>query len=155
MSEAPTEDRPEREPGVGDMQRPPGEKGYHSKDSPHIKKPYRGEERRRDERRIGERRVTERRGSVDSSGLGPGEKRARVDTRVRDHSHFWYDFIRFNLTGWSVVVPTLAGLAIGNWIDNRYPAGFSWTLALMAVGLFLGCLNAWYWIRRQDHVGDK
>jgi ATP synthase protein I len=63
---------------------------------------------------------------------------------------FWYDFVRFNLTGWSVVLPTMAGLAFGAWIDNRWQSPFSWKLALMLVGLVLGCLNAWYWIRKKD-----
>jgi len=118
--------------------------------------PYNGAERRRDDRRIGERRVANRRRVVDSPDVdASGKSRTGSDTRARDHSRFWYDFMRFNLTGWSVVVPTLAGLAIGNRIDNRYPASFSWALALMAGGLFLGCLNAWYWIRRQDDNGRR
>lgn len=102
------------------------------------------EERRQGDRRLGERRLRDRR----------QENRQREnDSRQRDINRFWYDFMRFNLTGWSVVIPTLIGLALGNWIDQKSPSGFSWTLALMAAGLFLGCLNAWYWIRRQDHNG--
>ncbi|MFA6001588.1 MAG: AtpZ/AtpI family protein [Thermoleophilia bacterium] len=156
MTDSPTEDRSGKEQGFGGVRRPQGVKGYHREDSPQVRKPYRGEERRQNDRRIGERRVTERRRDVDSPELDPGRKgTAGADARERDHSRFWYDFMRFNLTGWSVVIPTLAGLAIGNWIDNRYPADFSWALALMAIGLFLGCLNAWYWIRHHDHEGDK
>lgn len=64
---------------------------------------------------------------------------------------FWYDFARFNLTGWSVVIPTLAGLLVGAWLDRKWPGAISWKLTLMLVGLFLGCLNAWYWIWRKDH----
>jgi ATP synthase protein I len=101
-------------------------------------------DRRLEDRRIGERRQRDRRQK---------EKKPEDNTRQRDNSRFWYDFMRFNLTGWSVVIPTLVGLALGNWIDQRNPRGFSWTLTLMAAGLFLGCLNAWYWIRHQDHNG--
>lgn len=75
------------------------------------------------------------------------KKKAR-DRRRHD---FWVDFMRFNLTGWSVVIPTLIGVAVGAWIDSRWEGSFSWTLALMFVGLVLGCLNAWYWIRRKDY----
>lgn len=83
---------------------------------------------------------------------GPeGRARKRVSrTREERKKRFWYDFMRFNLTGWSVVLPTLAGLAIGAWLDNRWGGSFSWKLALMMAGLVLGCLNAWYWIRRKD-----
>jgi ATP synthase protein I len=66
-------------------------------------------------------------------------------------SRFWYDFVRFNLTGWSVVLPTLAGLLLGGYIDNRWDGTISWKLTLMMVGLALGCLNAWYWIWRREH----
>ncbi|MBE0428851.1 MAG: AtpZ/AtpI family protein [Thermoleophilia bacterium] len=74
-----------------------------------------------------------------------------MNTRRRN-SRFWYDFARFNLTGWSIVIPTLLGLLAGRWIDDRWPGPFSWSLALMLAGLFLGSLNAWYWIRRKDQT---
>lgn len=128
-----------------------------TKNTPEKNQVYRGEERRQGDRRFGERRIADRRKTTDSmtSKGQDANKPDADDSRASDLSRFWYDFLRFNLTGWSVVIPTLAGLAIGNWIDNRYPAGFSWALALMAIGLFLGCLNAWYWIRHHDNKEDK
>jgi ATP synthase protein I len=45
--------------------------------------------------------------------------------------------------GWSIAVPTLAGVAAGVWIDNRWPGNFSWTMMLLVGGLLLGCVNAW------------
>lgn len=108
-------------------------------------------ERRQGERRQGERRQGDRR-----QGGRRLEDRLREKQERRSHvNRFWYDFMRFNLTGWSVVIPTLIGLALGNWIDQRYPGGVSWTLTLMAAGLFIGCLNAWYWIRHHDDNGRK
>lgn len=91
-------------------------------------------------------------GGTREEGPAGGENgRARVRLSREDRKkRFWYDFMRFNLTGWSVVLPTLAGLAIGAWLDSRWPSSFSWKLALMLAGLVLGCLNAWYWIRRKD-----
>ena len=50
--------------------------------------------------------------------------------------------------GWSVVLPTLVGVAVGVWMDGRWPSRFSWTLILMTAGLLLGCANAWLRIRR-------
>ena len=54
------------------------------------------------------------------------------------------------LVGWSVVVPTLLGAALGNWLDGHYAAGHSWTLALLMAGLVIGCLNAWHWVTKED-----
>lgn len=54
------------------------------------------------------------------------------------------------IVGWSVVVPTLLGAALGLWLDRHYPGGRSWTLALLAAGLVLGCFNAWIWVAKED-----
>ncbi|MBU0664687.1 MAG: AtpZ/AtpI family protein [Proteobacteria bacterium] len=62
----------------------------------------------------------------------------------------WFGLGMMGLIGWSVVVPTLLGAALGIWLDNRYPGGRSWTLALLAVGLALGCFNAWHWVAKED-----
>ena len=50
------------------------------------------------------------------------------------------------LIGWSVVIPTLLGAALGLWLDKRYPGTQSWTLMLLVIGLIIGCLNAWHWV---------
>jgi ATP synthase protein I len=45
--------------------------------------------------------------------------------------------------GWLVVVPTLAGVFVGRWLDHRLHAGIFWTGALLMVGVALGCVLAW------------
>lgn len=61
-----------------------------------------------------------------------------------------YGLGMFGLVGWSVVVPTLLGAALGRWLDAKYPEGPSWTLNLLIVGLVIGCLNAWYWVQKEN-----
>ena len=61
----------------------------------------------------------------------------------------WLGFGMMGLVGWSVAVPTLLGTALGIWLDKRYPSIHSWTLSLLIIGLFIGCLNAWYWVARE------
>jgi ATP synthase protein I len=48
-----------------------------------------------------------------------------------------------------VAVPTLLGAALGVWLDKRYPGSHSWALMLLAIGLGLGCLNAWHWVAKE------
>jgi ATP synthase protein I len=36
------------------------------------------------------------------------------------------------------------------WLDGRYPSSHSWTLALLILGLAVGCLNAWHWVAKED-----
>jgi ATP synthase protein I len=62
----------------------------------------------------------------------------------------WFGLGMSGLIGWSVAVPTLAGAMIGMWLDRHHPGGHSWTLALMAAGLVIGCFNAWHWVSQQD-----
>jgi ATP synthase protein I len=62
----------------------------------------------------------------------------------------WESLAILGLVGWSVVVPTLVGAALGAWIDHRWQSRFSWTLMLLVSGLVLGCINAWLRIRRDQ-----
>jgi ATP synthase protein I len=62
----------------------------------------------------------------------------------------WSGLGMMGLIGWSVVVPTLLGAALGIWLDNHHPGERSWTLALLMLGLTLGCFNAWHWVEKED-----
>ena len=61
----------------------------------------------------------------------------------------WFGLGMFGLVGWSVVLPSLGGVALGGWIDRQFPSQVSWTLTLLFVGLIIGCANAWYWLNRE------
>ncbi|MDD4929179.1 MAG: AtpZ/AtpI family protein [Gallionella sp.] len=80
-----------------------------------------------------------------------GEKAAR---RLRAQQHVtqtvWSGLGMMGLVGWSVAAPTLMGAALGLWLDKHYHGSHSWTLMLLAVGLGLGCFNAWHWVARED-----
>ena len=62
----------------------------------------------------------------------------------------WSGLGMMGIVGWSVAVPTLLGAALGLWLDARYPGGHSWTLMWLAIGLGLGCFNAWHWVAKED-----
>lgn len=82
-----------------------------------------------------------------------GAKAARKQKARRGGSPgVWFGLGMMGLIGWSVVVPTLLGSALGVWLDQRFPGGRSWTLALLMAGLALGCLNAWHWVSREHHA---
>ena len=56
----------------------------------------------------------------------------------------------FGAVGWTIAIPTLIGIAVGIWIDRRWPSEFSWTLMLLAGGLIAGCLIAFTWVRGEQ-----
>jgi ATP synthase protein I len=64
----------------------------------------------------------------------------------------WFGLGMMGLIGWSVVVPTLLGTALGFWLDKTYSSKHSWTLALLMAGLAIGCVNAWNWVAREDQA---
>lgn len=86
------------------------------------------------------------------TAVGSREKR-KIRARRRRTNILRYGLGMFGLVGWSIAIPTLAGVALGVWIDSRWPGRLSWTLMLLFGGLILGCLNAWYWIM-QESRGD-
>jgi ATP synthase protein I len=77
--------------------------------------------------------------------------------RARDRAAhgIWFGFAMFGLIGWSVVVPTLLGAALGLWLDRHHPGPHSWTLTLMLTGLILGCFNAWHWVSREQRAVQR
>jgi ATP synthase protein I len=80
-----------------------------------------------------------------------GAKASRKLKAQRDgRQSVWFGLGMSGLIGWSVAVPTLAGAMLGLWLDHRFPGTHSWTLALLVVGLAVGCANAWHWVSQQD-----
>ena len=77
----------------------------------------------------------------------------KVERKLRAQRHkdrtVWFGLGMMGLIGWSVAVPTLLGAALGLWLDEHHPASFSWTLTMLIIGLFIGCLNAWHWVAKE------
>jgi len=86
-----------------------------------------------------------------------GAKAARkLKARRNPTQGVWLGLGMMGLIGWSVVVPTLLGAALGIWLDNRHPGKHSWTLALLVAGLVIGCWNAWRWVGKEDEeMGEE
>ncbi|QDU98931.1 AtpZ/AtpI family protein [Lignipirellula cremea] len=79
------------------------------------------------------------------------EKAARkLKARRNPTPGVWSGFGMMGLIGWSVVIPTLLGAALGVWLDKQYPGQHSWTLTLLVAGLAVGCFNAWQWVAKEE-----
>ncbi len=81
--------------------------------------------------------------------VGANEKR-KLKAQRRATQTVWSGLGMMGLVGWSVAVPTLIGTSLGIWLDKRHPGVHSWTLTLLIIGLTAGCLNAWYWVAKED-----
>lgn len=79
----------------------------------------------------------------------------RLKSRRQGDRGVWFGLGMFGLVGWAVAVPTLVGTAVGVLADSYRPGSFSWTLTGITAGIGLGCLNAWYWVRRERKNIEK
>ena len=80
-----------------------------------------------------------------------GEKEARkIKARREKDRGVWFGLGMFGLVGWSVAIPTLIGIAVGVWLDKQMADPYSWTLMGLFIGVVLGCLNAWYWVKKKS-----
>lgn len=84
-----------------------------------------------------------------------GRKEARkIKGRRERRRSPWFWAGMFGLVGWSVAVPTVVATYAGILLDRRFPGRISWTLSGVVIGIALGCLNAWFWVRRESTSED-
>ena len=87
--------------------------------------------------------------------IGDRERR-KLKAKREGKPNIWQGFGVFGLVGWSIVVPTVSLVLVGMWLDEKYNTRLSFTMALLALGLVLGCLNAWYWVEKKiNEFEDK
>jgi ATP synthase protein I len=53
---------------------------------------------------------------------------------------------QIGVLGWIFVVPTLAGLFFGRWLDVQFGTGIFWSAPMMLLGLCIGGWTAWKWM---------
>ena len=84
-----------------------------------------------------------------------GKQTRKIRARRTKDRGTWFGLGMMGTIGWTVVIPTLLGVALGLWIDTRWPSSVSWTLVLLVSGLLLGCVNAWLWIAREQRAMER
>ncbi len=55
---------------------------------------------------------------------------------------------QIGVLGWLTIIPMLAGIYAGRWLDSTYHTGIFWTAPLLLLGAVLGCWSAWRWITK-------
>ena len=93
--------------------------------------------------------TSESRETAFSRKVGALEAR-KLKAKRRGVQGIWFGLGMFGLIGWAVAIPTLLGVLLGVFIDKQYPGIHSWTLSFLIIGLFIGCLNAWHWVAKEE-----
>jgi ATP synthase protein I len=56
---------------------------------------------------------------------------------------------QIGVLGWMVVIPMLATLAFGRWLDRRLDTGVFFSAPLLMIGAVIGFSLAWRWMHRR------
>jgi len=56
---------------------------------------------------------------------------------------------QIGVLGWAIVLPALAGLFAGRWLDRTYETGVFFSAPLVMIGAGVGFWLAWKWMARQ------
>ena len=74
----------------------------------------------------------------------------RMRKAERDRGSLLQQSVFLGTLGLLFVLPVLVGAYLGDWLDDR-AEGYSifWTLSLLALGLVLGVINVYLFIRRE------
>ena len=62
---------------------------------------------------------------------------------------FWKYVGLIGSVGWGIVVPMIAGIYLGLFVDRHADTTYSWTLGLLCLGLAVGCYNAWRMVTKE------
>ena len=75
----------------------------------------------------------------------------REKARGRRKDSVWAWLATFGLVGWTVVVPTVLGLALGRFLEDRIEGSVNFTITFLVVGAAVGLWMAWHWVRTESH----
>jgi ATP synthase protein I len=82
------------------------------------------------------------------------KKAGRRARSLRQHDRAIMSWLgMMGLVGWSVALPAVLGAFLGQWIDATAGGEISWTITGVVVGIAVGCLTAWYWVKRESGGG--
>ena len=57
-------------------------------------------------------------------------------------------FLYIGTAGLLFVLPVVGGAYLGSWLDEKYSGySFHWTLTMIFLGLIVGAINAWLFLR--------
>jgi len=72
----------------------------------------------------------------------------RMKKAERERSTLMGETIYIGSLGLVFVLPVVGGGYLGNWLDNQTEAySFFWTISLLLLGVFVGMLNVYFFIR--------
>lgn len=80
------------------------------------------------------------------------EKQAgRIEKARREKHTVLAQSIYLGTVGIMIAAPIIAGAYLGRWLDSHLGGySFSWTVSLIVSGVFVGAINAYFFIRNNE-----
>jgi len=69
--------------------------------------------------------------------------------------NIWKHFGQIWDISWMTVAPIILGLFLGQYLDRKYPKGFSWTLSMLILGIFLSFYNLYQFFEREIRNSEQ
>jgi ATP synthase protein I len=69
------------------------------------------------------------------------DKTQPPENRPEDTSNVMNLIAEVSTLAWNLVIPIVGGVMIGNYLDNRYNSGVTWTLSLLVLGVIIAFSN--------------
>ena len=69
--------------------------------------------------------------------------------------NIWKHFGQIWDISWMTVAPIILGLFLGQYLDRKYPKGFSWTLSMLILGIFLAFYNLYQFFDKEIKKYEK
>ena len=83
--------------------------------------------------------------------------RRRLKAQKEGEHPIFFGLGMFGVVGWTIAIPTVAGVFIGRWLDAGKGEGstISWTLTFMFAGLIFGAFGAWRWMNKEGRKDEN
>lgn len=73
---------------------------------------------------------------------------SRIQKAERERRTLLANTIYLGTLGLILVLPIIAGAYLGSWLDSRLKGySFSWTVTLIVLGVFIGALDVYFFVR--------
>jgi len=69
--------------------------------------------------------------------------------------NIWKNFGEIWDISWMTVAPIVLGLFLGQYLDRKYPKGFSWTLSMLILGIFFAFYNLYQFFDKEIKKYEK
>ena len=69
--------------------------------------------------------------------------------------NIWKNFGQIWDIAWITIAPIVLGLFLGQYLDRKYPIGFSWTLSMLVLGAFFGFYNLYQFFMKEIKQYEK